>query len=477
MTLRKTFFWLHLLCGVSAGIVMLIMSVTGVLLTYEKQMLVWADRRQYEYTPPQENAQRLPMSLLLARAREARGDAPSAITVRSDPAHALMFAYGREGAVFVDPYSGEVLGEGGTAIRSFFRTMTDWHRWLGQPGKNRDAMRAITGASNLAFLFIVCSGIYIWWPRNWKWATVKNVVLFRGGLTSKARDFNWHNVIGFWSFLPLFWVVLSATIISYPWASNLVYQLAGEEAPVRGGGAAAKGGPGPQRGGPGGAAKAAAERPSSGGQASGAEAQSTAEGAGRGRQGDGATAEGPSREGRRGEDPRDARTPGGNADPPAGLQLEGIDALLARAARQVDGWRTITLRLPVPVEGPVSFLIDRSYGGEPQSRSTLELDRGTGEVVQFATFADNSLGQRLRSYLRFIHTGEAGGFWGQTVAGLVSLGGCFLVYTGLALAWRRFWAWRGRRADSVNSAAEQRTIGVARVEEVEESRTLASKNR
>ena len=40
---RRIVFWLHLATGVSAGAVVLIMSVTGVLLTYEKQMLRWAD--------------------------------------------------------------------------------------------------------------------------------------------------------------------------------------------------------------------------------------------------------------------------------------------------------------------------------------------------------------------------------------------------------------------------------------------------
>jgi len=46
-------------------------------------------------------------------------------------------------------------------------------------------------------------------------------------------------------------------------------------------------------------------------------------------------------------------------------------------------------------------------------------------------------GQRTRRWLRFIHTGEAYGLAGQTVAGLASLAACLLVATGLALAWRR----------------------------------------
>jgi hypothetical protein len=51
----------------------------------------------------------------------------------------------------------------------------------------------------------------------------------------------------------------------------------------------------------------------------------------------------------------------------------------------------------------------------------------------------------VRSILRFAHTGEVLGSLGQTIAGLVTLGAVFLVYTGLALTLRRFLKWTRRR--------------------------------
>ncbi|MGI9206149.1 MAG: PepSY domain-containing protein, partial [Woeseiaceae bacterium] len=51
--------------------------------------------------------------------------------------------------------------------------------------------------------------------------------------------------------------------------------------------------------------------------------------------------------------------------------------------------------------------------------------------------ADRSPGRQARSWIRFLHTGEALGFFGQTIAGLVSLTSLFMVWTGFALAWRR----------------------------------------
>jgi uncharacterized iron-regulated membrane protein len=314
--------------------------------------------------------------------------------------------------------------------------MTDWHRWLGAGAENRSVGKAVTGACNLAFLFIVVSGLYLWWPRNWKWPNVKPIVLFRGGLGGKARDFNWHNVIGFWSAVPLFFVVLSATVISYPWASDLAYRVTGEEPPARRGpgpaGPARKAGPKAERDG---AAKREPGRkrekaaPQSRGGLRAETPPST-----------GSNVEAPAREAA-----RDSREDGAAEPAEEAANLEGLDALLARAATQVDGWRTISMRVPQSGDEPVIFAIDQGSGGQPQLRSTLTLDRNTAAVVEWETFNDGTPGRKLRSWLRFIHTGEAGGIAGQTIAGIVSGGAVFLVYTGLALTLRRFAAWLRRK--------------------------------
>jgi uncharacterized iron-regulated membrane protein len=75
----------------------------------------------------------------------------------------------------------------------------------------------------------------------------------------------------------------------------------------------------------------------------------------------------------------------------------------------------------------------------------MTIDRTSGDVVRIEAFDEQSAGRRLRSFLRFAHTGEYFGLAGQTIAGIASLGGVVLVWTGLALALRRFAAWRKRR--------------------------------
>lgn len=385
--LRKTIFWIHLAVGVIAGLIILLMSATGVMLTYEKQITYWADTRNYQSSSPVAGAARLPVETLLAKARDAQPQSPVvSILQRADAAAPTAIGFTGNRTVFYNSYTGDALGEGSKGARSFFRFVTDWHRWLGMEGASRATGRAVTGISNLVFLFIVVSGLYLWWPRKQTWQQFKNILWFRRGLPGKARDFNWHNVIGFWSFVPLFAIVLSGVVISYQWAGNLVYRAVGETPPA----------PAP-----------AAPR------------------AGEGQ-------------------PR-----GNNSSPSSAPTFDGLNQLWARAEQQTPDWRSISLRLPGSSEAPIAFSIDRGTGGEPQKRGTLTLNRKTGEVIRWEPFSDLSNGRKLRSILRFAHTGEVGGIVGQTIAGLVSLGGCFLVYTGLALAWRRFWAWRGRRSSAV----------------------------
>ena len=71
---RRVLFWCHLTVGVIAGLVILIMSATGVLLTYERQITYWADTRDNRVASPSPNASRLSVETLLAKAREAQPD-------------------------------------------------------------------------------------------------------------------------------------------------------------------------------------------------------------------------------------------------------------------------------------------------------------------------------------------------------------------------------------------------------------------
>ena len=374
---RTLVFWLHLLTGVTVCVVVLMMSVTGVLLTYEKQMLRWADTRSLDGAPPSPAAPRLDVATIVERARAASPGSPTAVTWRAGADAPVEVVYGRERTVFLNAYTGAVLGQGSAGARRFFRVVTDWHRYVGREGPRRALGKSVTGFANFGFLFIVLSGIYLWWPRHWTRRTLRNVTLFRRGLRSKARDFNWHNVIGLWCWAPLVVIVASGVMISFGWANRIVYGAFGERPPTA---------PPP--------AMAAGTSPA-----------------------------------------------GQSGAPP----LAGIDALVARAGQRMPDWRSLTLTLPKSSTAPATFTLDRGMGGEPHKRAELQLDRATGAEVRWQPFSALTPGRRARSILRFAHTGEVLGPVGQTIAGIVTLGAVFLVYTGLALALLRFLKWTRRR--------------------------------
>ena len=382
MKLRTLIFWPHLIAGVLAGAVILLMSITGVVLMYERQIVAWADSG-FRSTLPTADARRLGLADIVQRVSTEIPDlTPASVAIAADrDAPVSISAPPR--TLYVDAYSGRLLGEGNQSVRRFMTWLRAWHRWIGVSGDGRSIARAITGWSNLLFLLLVISGVYLWFPRRWTWLRVRPVIWFSKTATGRARDFNWHNTIGAWSAVPLFIVVLTALPMSFPWANELLYRAVGEQAPVAGGRGGREGG---------------GER----------------------------TGEGRVR--------RDSAT----------TTLAGVDDLLTRAEARVPEWRSITVRIPSTTRGPIAFAIDTGDGGQPQARSTLTLDR-SGNVVAYESFTDQSLGRRLRSIARFAHTGEVVGLPGQTVAGIASAGAVFLVWTGIALALRRGIAFIRRR--------------------------------
>lgn len=229
---RKIVFWLHLISGVLAGIFIFIMCVTGALLAFQSNILEYAEREMRVVEIPSDNVVRLPISEIVAKIRTEKPNAKlSNIILRNDETAAAVVAAGRGEQVFVNPYTGAILGEGAKGWRGFFRTVEDAHRWLALAGDGRAVGKAVNGAANFLFLFLAISGVYIWFPRRRTWKHFKAAMVLRPKVKGKARDFNWHTVIGFWSSLALVVLTLTGVVISYQWAGNLVYALTGNEPP------------------------------------------------------------------------------------------------------------------------------------------------------------------------------------------------------------------------------------------------------
>ena len=354
------------------------MSVTGVLLTYERQILAWAEKSHY--LPAEQVTEKQSLEQLHFIARTEHSEIfPSSIVVLNDPGAPVTFSAGRSGGFSLNPVTGNEMPPANEALEAFFSTVTGIHRWFNLSGESRNTARAITGASNLAFLFLVLSGIYLWLPKIWSWSAFRIRLLFRNTAgNTRARDFNWHHVMGIWSAIPLAVVVATASVFYYPWANSLVYRIYGEEVPRRGAPAA---------------------------------------------------------------------TTSNNLTETIGslpaseviyLSLDEIfDSSVAHLESAGENWRQISLSLPEEHSTTVAVAIDQGNGGQPQRRHNMVINRVSGNVEAWQPFSSQSLGRQTRSIVRFLHTGEVLGIWGQTIAGLVSLASVLMVWTGLALAWRR----------------------------------------
>ena len=398
MTLRSLVFWPHLIIGLLAGLVIVIMSATGVALTCEKQIIRWAER-DVRAAAPSHDALPLPIDDVIARVTTSAGQAPSNVTLWADRDAPVLLSFGREGRVLASTYTGESLGEGAVNLRAFFRTMTDWHRWLGREGDTRPIGKAINGACNLAFLFLVVSGLYLWFPRRWVWRAVRAVTVPRLRGVGKAREWNWHNVLGFWSSIPLFVIVVSGAVISYAWAGDLVYRAVGSTPPAA-------------RGPAGGAPRPATE-----------------------------TRTNPREPGMRAAD---GRRGGADRAIPATLPSIAVSPLLETAKGLKPNWTSISFGWPVPTSA-VTFTVDTGSGAQPQHKTQVTVDAQTRQVTKVEGWPELDAGRRARSTMRFLHTGEFYGLAGQAIAGLASLAAVLLGYTGISLSVRRFLAARRRR--------------------------------
>jgi uncharacterized iron-regulated membrane protein len=118
------------------------------------------------------------MEAIIASAYDAEpATAFTTVVVRADTSR--RWGFGRGNALlYVNPYTAQVMGDGSPSVRRFFRLVNDWHRTLALAGERRAVGRAITGACNLVFLFIVASGFYLWWPRTWTRRHLRSLTMF-----------------------------------------------------------------------------------------------------------------------------------------------------------------------------------------------------------------------------------------------------------------------------------------------------------
>ena len=219
--LKKTLFQLHWFFGITAGLVLALMGITGAAVSFQDEILralnptvLKVEKREAGVLPPAE---------LVRKLEATEGKTVSMLWVESDSGNAARVFFTappgeRRGQMrYFDPYTGDYMGD--ATGQDVFGFILQLHRFLamGETG------RQITGACTLILLFFCLSGLYLRWPRqaaNWRaWLTLD--------WRKKGRSFNWdlHSVFGTWCLLFYLLAALTGLSWSYDWYNQGLTKL------------------------------------------------------------------------------------------------------------------------------------------------------------------------------------------------------------------------------------------------------------
>jgi sulfite reductase (NADPH) flavoprotein alpha-component len=242
--LKKTLFQLHWFFGISAGLVLALMGITGATVSFQDEILNVLNPSVLQVE--KQVAGVLPPAELVERIEAASGKKVSMLSVETDSGAAAKVFFTpppgeRRGQMrYFNPYTAEFMGE--ATGQDFFGLMLRLHRFLAMG----DAGRQITGACTLILLFFCLSGLYLRWPRQWN--------SWRAWLTldwkKKGRSFNWdlHAVAGTWCLVFYLLAAVTGLSWSYEWFNKGLTRLlsdAPQNERVRSGRGPAPSGPAP----------------------------------------------------------------------------------------------------------------------------------------------------------------------------------------------------------------------------------------
>jgi uncharacterized iron-regulated membrane protein len=120
--------------------------------------------------------------------------------------------------LFLNPYTGAVLGEF-SKQQSFFHFVEEIHRGLvaGRTGK------LLMGINSIIFLFILGTGIVLWWPAARNMLTQR--LRIKWGSSWKRLNHDFHIVLGFYTSLFLFIMAFTGMGMSFDWVGNTINTL------------------------------------------------------------------------------------------------------------------------------------------------------------------------------------------------------------------------------------------------------------
>lgn len=225
---KKVLFQLHWFFGITAGLVLAVMGISGALYSFSDEILHALNPQSMSVEVRDTGI--LPLSQLVPLLESAQGEKVAGLRIDTALGDASRVNYvpapgERRGPMrYFDPFTGQMQGD--VVGQEFFEFVLQLHRFL----TIGDTGRQITGACTVILLFFALSGLYLRWPRK--------VLDWRAWLTldwaKKGRAFNWdlHSVFGTWCLVFYLMSAVTGLTWSYSWFRDGVNLLLVGEPPA-----------------------------------------------------------------------------------------------------------------------------------------------------------------------------------------------------------------------------------------------------
>ena len=233
--MKKIFRKIHLWLSVPFGLIITLVCFSGAMLVFENEANEWFRRDLYYVETVKESP--LPMDKLLEKVATTLPDSVSVtgVSISSDPGRAYQVSLSkpRRASLYVDQYTGEVKGK--SERSGFFMFMFRMHRWLldsMNPGNEGIFWgKMIVGVSTLLLVFVLISGIVIWWPRTRK--ALNNSLKITATKGWRRFWYDLHVAGGMYALIFLLAMALTGLTWSFPWYRTAFYKVFGVEVQQR----------------------------------------------------------------------------------------------------------------------------------------------------------------------------------------------------------------------------------------------------
>lgn len=228
--MRKIFRNIHLWLSVPFGILITLICFSGAALVFEKEVMELCHRELYFVKKVE--AAPLPMEQLMTKVAATLPDSVSVtgVNISSDPerAYQVTLSKPRRASMYVDQYTGEIMGKYERA--PFFNFMFRMHRWLLDSMKQDGGIfwgKMIVGTSTLMFVFVLISGVVVWWPRTRK--ALKNSLKIVANKGWRRFWYDLHVAGGMYALVFLLAMALTGLTWSFQWYRTGFYKTFGVE--------------------------------------------------------------------------------------------------------------------------------------------------------------------------------------------------------------------------------------------------------